>query len=71
MFSLIYIDNIIVASSSDQVVLVLLHQLGEHSAIKDLGSLHYFLGIEVTRDSHGIVLTQAKYASDILALASI
>ena len=71
MFALIYVDNITVASSSDQVVSVLLHQLGEHSARKDLGSLYYFLGIEVTRDSHGIVLTQAKYASDILALASI
>jgi hypothetical protein len=31
----------------------------------DMGSLHYFLGIAVTRDSSGIHLSQAKYAIEI------
>jgi hypothetical protein len=31
-----------------------------------LGDLHYFLGIEVTKVQDGIVLTQSKYASDLL-----
>jgi hypothetical protein len=32
----------------------------------DMGSLHYFLGIAVTRNSSGMHLSQAKYAAEIL-----
>jgi hypothetical protein len=35
-------------------------------AMTDMGSLHYFLGIAVTRDSSGMHLSQAKYAAEIL-----
>ena len=34
-------------------------------ALKDLGELHYFLGIEVKKVHDGIVLTQEKYARNI------
>uniref|UniRef100_A0A2N9IPP4 Integrase catalytic domain-containing protein n=1 Tax=Fagus sylvatica TaxID=28930 RepID=A0A2N9IPP4_FAGSY len=32
----------------------------------DLGTLHYFLGIQVTRTPENLLLTQTKYASDLL-----
>nr|GEY65960.1 ribonuclease H-like domain-containing protein [Tanacetum cinerariifolium] len=35
----------------------------------DLGSLNYFLGISVTRDSPGMFLSQRKYATEILKRA--
>ncbi|KAK9940035.1 hypothetical protein M0R45_016712 [Rubus argutus] len=34
--------------------------------MKDLGSLSYFLGLEITRVKRGIFLNQTKYASDLL-----
>jgi hypothetical protein len=37
----------------------------------DMGSLHYFLGIAVTRDSSGMHLSQAKYAVEILDKAGM
>ena len=35
--------------------------------MKDLGSLSYFLGLEVTSNSQGYFLSQAKYANDLLS----
>jgi hypothetical protein len=39
--------------------------------MKNLGSLSYFLGLEVSQDSTGYYLSQAKYASDLLSQAGI
>jgi histone deacetylase 1/2 len=67
LFVLVYVDDIIVASSSLDATKALLSDLQHDFALKDLGDLHYFLGIEVKRDSHGLILSQSKYANDILA----
>jgi histone deacetylase 1/2 len=66
IFVLIYVDGIIVTSSSDASIYALLKDLNTHFAIKDLGPLHYFLGLEVKQIPDGLLLTQAKYASDLL-----
>jgi len=34
--------------------------------MKDLGPLKYFLGIELLRSRHGILLSQLKYTIDLL-----
>ena len=34
--------------------------------MKDLGMMHYFLGLEVWKNSYGILLGQGKYAVEIL-----
>jgi hypothetical protein len=47
IFLLVYVDDIIVTNSSSAAVTALLHDLQGDFALKDLGSLHYFLGIEV------------------------
>jgi histone deacetylase 1/2 len=44
IFLLIYVDDIIVTSSSDKAITALLQDLTSDFAIKDLGPLHYFLG---------------------------
>jgi hypothetical protein len=63
---LIYVDDIIVASSSQAATDALLKDLSQEFALKDLGDLSYFLGIEVQKVDNGLVLSQSKYAHDIL-----
>jgi hypothetical protein len=69
MYLLIYVDDITVASSSSSAVDALLSQLRADFALKDLWPLSCFLGIEVGMTPDGLVLTQDKYTSDILAQA--
>jgi hypothetical protein len=40
-------------------------------ALKDLGPLHYFLGIEVARTANGLCLSQKKYTNDLLQRAGM
>jgi hypothetical protein len=58
MYVLAYVDDIIVTSSSQDATNTLLKNLEKDFALKDLGELHYFLGIEVTKTKEGIILTQ-------------
>jgi hypothetical protein len=41
---------------------ILMIKLRDSFAVKDLGKLSYFLGVEVTSTPGGIALTQVKYA---------
>jgi hypothetical protein len=66
IFMLIYVDDIIVTSPSDDAIVALLRDLNKDFAIKDLGDLHFFLGIEVKKIQNGLLLTQGKYASELL-----
>ena len=38
----------------------------EEFEMKDLGLMHYFLGLEVWKNSEGIFLNQGKYAVEVL-----
>ncbi|GKE57894.1 ribonuclease H-like domain-containing protein [Tanacetum coccineum] len=68
-YLLLYVNDIVLTASSKillQQVISLLHQ---EFSMTDLGSLNYFLGISVTRDSLGMFLSQKKYATEILERA--
>jgi hypothetical protein len=58
IFVLIYVDDIIVVSSTQQATIALLNDLKEDFALKDLGELQYFLGIEVKQTPEGILLSR-------------
>jgi histone deacetylase 1/2 len=47
VYVLVYVDDIVVTSSSHQAISTLLHCLNAHFATKDLGDLHFFSGIEL------------------------
>ncbi|PKI32774.1 hypothetical protein CRG98_046822 [Punica granatum] len=63
---LVYVDDMIVVGNSSEDCTSLKRYLDTHFRIKDLGSLKYFLGIEVTRMEKGLFLNQRKYALDII-----
>lgn len=71
IFVLVYVDDIIVASSSMEATQKLLRDLEAEFALRDLGDLHYFLGIEVTRVQDGLVRSQQRYATDVLHRANM
>jgi histone deacetylase 1/2 len=71
VFVLIYVADIIVVSSDSKATTELLRSLKQDFALKDLWELHYFLGIEVNKVADGLVLTQEKYASDLLKRVSM
>jgi hypothetical protein len=71
MLVLVYVDDIIVVSCSTEATTLLLQNPEKEFGLKDLGDLHYFLGIEVTKIQDGIMLSQNKYAMDILQRAGM
>jgi hypothetical protein len=66
MFVLIYVDDILITSSSSPIIHDLLAALHNEFAVKDLGKLHFFLGIEVVPSSDGYILSQQRYIVDLL-----
>nr|XP_040256272.1 uncharacterized mitochondrial protein AtMg00810-like [Aegilops tauschii subsp. strangulata] len=70
-YLLLYIGDIILTASSGELLRQLTAQLQSEFAIKDLGPLHYFLGIEVVRRADGFFLHQQKYAHELLERAGM
>jgi len=66
VFVLIYVDDILVSRNSSSAVSSLIAHLQRDFAVKDLGALSYFLGIQATRLPHALLLNQSKYVSDLL-----
>ncbi|XP_059306498.1 uncharacterized mitochondrial protein AtMg00810-like [Lycium ferocissimum] len=63
---LLYVDDIVLTGGSPFLLHALILNLKSKFAMKDMGDLHYFLGIEVTRCKDGLFLCQRKYALDVL-----
>ena len=62
----VYVDDIIITGDDASGIVQVKHGLKRSFDIKDLGSLRYFLGIEVARSSQGISLSQRKYSLYLL-----
>lgn len=46
-------------------------QLHNQFIIKDLGPLHYYLGIEILGNSHGLTMSQRKYTLELLKCGNV
>ncbi|XP_071683216.1 uncharacterized protein [Lolium perenne] len=71
IYMLVYVDDIVLAGSSTAAIERLVQTLSSTFPINDLGRLEYFLGIEAAYQSQGLILTQHKYALDLLHRANM
>ena len=66
IYLLIYVDDILLTGNNESRIASFIASLSRLFSMKDLGALHYFLGMEITRSSSGLHLSQSKYILDLL-----
>src|SRR5713226_1386284 len=62
---LLYVDDLFL-TRNEKHIMESKKKLAEEFEMKDLGLMHYFLGLEVWQSSEGIFLNQGKYVVEIL-----
>ncbi|KAJ0623708.1 putative RNA-directed DNA polymerase [Helianthus annuus] len=70
-YLLLYVDDILLVTSSAPLRQQLMAKLATEFAMKDLGPLSYFLGISVKRITNTMFLSQQTYAEDIINRAGM
>ena len=63
---LLYVDDLFVILGTNGLITDTKRSLAAEFEMKDLGMMHYFLGMEVWQNIDGIFLGQGKYAVEIL-----
>ena len=66
VFVLIYVDDLLITSYCPHFLQTLTVLLKKEFALKALGDLVFFLGIEASHDKHGLHLWQSKCILDAL-----
>ena len=64
---LLYVDDFFLTGNEKQIV-ECKKKLTEEFEMKDVGLMHYFLGLKVWQNPEGIFLNQGKYAVEILKI---
>jgi hypothetical protein len=62
----LYVDDMIITGNANNLIKEIKQQMSQVFEMKDLGDLHYCLGLEVWKDSGQTFLTQGKYARTLL-----
>ncbi|XP_019096492.1 PREDICTED: uncharacterized protein LOC109130870 [Camelina sativa] len=71
IFLLLYVDDMVITGNSSGLLNSLLDALNQQFRMKNLGELHYFLGIQAQFHPQGLFLSQQKYAEDLLIEAAM
>ncbi|WVZ78827.1 hypothetical protein U9M48_026477 [Paspalum notatum var. saurae] len=71
VYLLLYVDDIVLTASSDALLRRTIDALQREFSMKDLGPLHHFLGLSVTRQHGSIHLSQRHYILEILERAGM
>jgi hypothetical protein len=70
-YLLLYVDDMVLTGSSPLLLQHIIKRLSSAFAVKDMGPVHFFLGIDVTRNASGFFLSQHKYALELLERAGM
>jgi hypothetical protein len=67
-FIVVYVDDLILVCNNKDKFLQVKEELSRKFEMKDLGDLHFFLGMEVERDhaQHSLYINQIGYLKKIL-----
>lgn len=72
MMILIHVDDLLVISNNQEILCEKMEKIGKLFALKDLGDVGNYLGIEVTRDKKGnFLISQTKYIEKIIESAGM
>ena len=71
LYLLLYVDDMILTGNNEALLRTLIEKLSSVFRMKDMGSIHYFLGIQVHQCDNGLFLNQSKYAQDLLIIAGM
>ncbi|KAE8702231.1 Detected protein of unknown function [Hibiscus syriacus] len=63
---LIYVDDLLITGNNNGLIEELKGILNKNFKMKDLGELRYFLGLEMLRSAKGIIISQRKYALELI-----
>ena len=70
-YLLLYVDDIILTTSTTTLLTSLVLSLSRKFSMSDLGDIHHFLGINVHRNTAGLFLSQEQYALEVLDRANM
>nr|GEY27458.1 uncharacterized mitochondrial protein AtMg00810-like [Tanacetum cinerariifolium] len=65
------VNNAFLHGNNKEVIHKIKQQLNDKISIKDLGPLHYYLGIEFFRNTIGLAMSQRKYATELITHAGL
>ncbi|GFY82736.1 hypothetical protein Acr_02g0009760 [Actinidia rufa] len=65
-YFLVYVDDFLITGNNGCFLASFIAALSSRFSVKDMGTLHYFLGVEVIPTSTGLFLSQHKYIHDLL-----
>nr|GEV59068.1 UDP-glycosyltransferase superfamily protein [Tanacetum cinerariifolium] len=71
LYIMLYVNDIIVICNNKGTIDNIICQLGSAFALKDLGPLNYFFGIEIVSHASDILLSQKKYILELLQSAGL
>ncbi|XP_070021411.1 uncharacterized protein [Nicotiana sylvestris] len=66
IFVVVYVDDFILTGTNLSEITALKNFLHDKFKIKDLGKLHYFLGLEIFYRTDGVLISQRKFATNLL-----
>nr|GEV51137.1 retrovirus-related Pol polyprotein from transposon TNT 1-94 [Tanacetum cinerariifolium] len=68
---LVYVDEKLIKGDNKYLIQNIKQHLNDKFSIKDLGPLHYYLGIEFLRNATGLTMSQRKYALELVTQARL